>query len=247
MSGHSKWSTIKRKKGAADAKRGRLFSKLNKEIMLAARAGGGDPETNIRLRNAIATARAANMPKENVTRALKKGTGELGGEQINEYAYEGYGPGGVAIIVEAVTDNKNRTTAEVRHAFAKYNGNLGESGCVGWMFDRKGHFVFPREGIDMAKFEEVAIENGAEDIKEEDDTIEVTCAVSDFNTLQEAFIKAGYQSETAELAQIPQTLLKLEGKHVETMLKLIDALEEQDDVNNVWSNFDFDEADMPQD
>lgn len=247
MSGHSKWSTIKRKKGAADAKRGKLFSKLNKEILLAARAGGGDMDTNIRLRNAVATARAANMPKENVQRALKKGTGELEGEQLVEYSYEGYGPGGVAIIVEAISDNRNRTTAEVRHAFAKYGGNLGESGCVGWMFNRKGHFIFPAEGIDMAKFEEVAIENGAEDIKEEDGEIEVTCAVPDFNTLQDAFYKAGYQSETAELAQLPQTLMKLDGKHASTMLKLIDVLEEQDDVQNVWSNFDFDEADLPED
>jgi YebC/PmpR family DNA-binding regulatory protein len=245
MSGHSKWSTIKRKKGAADAKRGRIFSRLNKEIMLAARAGGGDIDSNIRLRNAIALAKAANMPKDNISRAVKKGTGELEGGQIEEITYEGYGPAGVAVLVEVVTDNRNRTTADVRHAFAKHGGNLGESGCVGWMFDRRGHFVFSRDKVrDLNKFEEVAIENGAEDIKDESSELDVTCAVSDYNTLQEAFRTAGFEPDSAELAQLPQSTLRLEGKAAESMLKLMDALEELDDVQNVWANFDISDEEL---
>jgi YebC/PmpR family DNA-binding regulatory protein len=244
MSGHSKWATIKRKKGAADAKRGKMFSRLNKEILLAARAGGGDPDSNIRLRNAIAAARAANMPKDNISRAVKKGAGELEGETIEEVTYEGYGPSGVALMVETVTDNRNRTTADVRHAFDKHGGNLGASGCVAWMFDRKGQMVFPKAGLDMAKFEEVAIENGAEDIKEEEEQVVVICAVPDYNTLQEAFRKAGFEPESAALAQLAQTSITVAGKQAETLLKLLDALEEVDDVQNVWGNYDISEEDM---
>jgi YebC/PmpR family DNA-binding regulatory protein len=247
MSGHSKWSTIKRKKGAADAKRGRIFSRLNKEIMLAARGGGSDVDSNIRLRNAVASARAANMPKENITRAIKKGAGELDGVMIEEIAYEGYGPGGVALIIETVSDNRNRTTADVRHAFDKHNGNLGAAGSVGWMFDRKGRLQFPSDGVDMAKFEEVAIENGAEDIFAEEEEVTVTCAVADFNTLQEAFRNAGFEPENADLARIATTTVKVEGKNVDTLLKLIDALEEIDDVQNVWGNYDIADEDMPAD
>ncbi len=245
MSGHSKWSTIKRKKGAADAKRGRMFSRLNKEIMLAARNGGGDVNSNIRLRNAIAAAKEVNMPKDNIQRAIKKGTGDLGdGVVIEEVNYEGYGPGGVAVIVETITDNRNRTTADVRHAFAKYGGNLGETGCVGWMFARKGLITFLKAGLDQNKLEEVAIESGAEDIREEDDSIEVTCAPEDFETLKQAFETAAFKWEEAEISNLPQSTVKVEGKHAESVLKLMEALEELDDVQHVWSNFDISEADM---
>jgi len=245
MSGHSKWSTIKRKKGAADAKRGRIFSKLNKEILLAAREGGGDPEANLRLRNAIAAAREANMPKDNIARAIAKGTGEgENGETFAEITYEGYGPGGVAILVDTVTENRNRTTAEVRHAFTKYGGNLGEAGCVAWMFDRKGQFIFEKDGLELETLEELAIENGADDIQDDDDTVSITCAMEDFNALLQAFTKAGFKAETAELAKLPQSTINLTGKHVETMLKLMDALEELDDVQSVWSNFDVADEDL---
>lgn len=245
MSGHSKWSTIKRKKGAADAKRGRMFSRLNKEIMLAARNGGGDINSNIRLRNAIAAAKEVNMPKDNIQRAIKKGTGDLGdGVVIEEINYEGYGPGGVAVIVETITDNRNRTTADVRHAFAKYGGNLGETGCVGWMFGRKGLITFLKAGLDQNKLEEVAIESGAEDIREEDDSIEVTCAPEDFDTLKQAFETAAFKWEEAEISNLPQSTVKVEGKHAESVLKLMEALEDLDDVQHVWSNFDISEADM---
>lgn len=245
MSGHSKWSTIKRKKGAADAKRGRIFSRLNKEILLAAREGGGDVEANLRLRNAIAAAREANMPKENIARAIAKGTGEgENGETFVEITYEGYGPGGVAILVDTVTENRNRTTAEVRHAFTKYGGNLGENGCVAWMFDRKGQFVFEKTNVEMDSLEEIAIENGADDIQDEGETVSITCALEDFGALSQAFEKAGLKTESAELAKLPQSTINLTGKQMETMLRLMDALEELDDVQNVWSNFDVSDEDL---
>ncbi|MDP8221920.1 MAG: YebC/PmpR family DNA-binding transcriptional regulator [Candidatus Lernaella stagnicola] len=248
MSGHSKWSTIKRKKGAADAKRGRLFSKLNREILLAAKEGGSDPEANIRLRNAIAAAKGSNMPKDNIMRAIAKGTGEgVDGAQFVEFVYEGYGPGGVAVLVETISDNRNRTTAEVRHAFAKFGGNLGEKGCVAWMFDRKGLFVFETDGLDMDRLEEVAIENGAEDIREEGEMVEVICAIEDYNTLREAFEQAELESESADLAFLPQTTLDLSGKQAGSMLKLMETFEELDDVENVWSNFDMPEGEMNED
>lgn len=243
MSGHSKWSTIKRKKGAADAKRGRLFSRLNREILLAAKDGGGDIEANIRLRNAVATAKSANMPKDNINRAIMKGTGQgLDGMMFEDIVYEGYGPGGVAVLVETITENRNRTTADVRHAFNKLGGNLGETGCVGWMFDRKGQFVFAKEELDMAKLEEVAIENGAEDIREEEDSVEVICAIEDYNTLRLAIEDAGFEPESADLAYLPQSTVELTGKTAGTMVKLIETFEELDDVENVWSNFDVPEG-----
>jgi len=244
MSGHSKWSTIKRKKGAADAKRGQLFSRLNKEIMLAARTGGGDPDHNVRLRGAIAAARAVNMPKDNITRAVKKGTGELEGGIIEEIVYEGYGPGGVAVMVETISDNKNRTTADVRHSFAKHGGNLGANGCVSWMFDRRGLFTFNRAGLDFAKLEEVAIEAGALDIQEDVETVDVISSPEDFETLREAFTAAGFEPVEAEISQIPQTMIKLEGKEAQSMLKLMDAMEELDDVQHVWANFDISAEEM---
>jgi YebC/PmpR family DNA-binding regulatory protein len=248
MSGHSKWSTIKRKKGAADAKRGQLFSRLNREVLLAAKDGGGDPDANIRLRNAIASAKAANMPKDNIQRAINKGTGEsLNGVVFEEIVYEGYGPGGAAVVVETITENRNRTTAEVRHGFNKFGGNLGESGCVGWMFDRKGLFVFDAEGLDMDKLEEVAIEAGAEDIKDDDGEVQVICAVEDYNKLRMAFEAAAMETESADLAYMPQSTVELKGNHTNTMVKLMECLEELDDVENVWSNFDIPDGEMQED
>jgi YebC/PmpR family DNA-binding regulatory protein len=245
MSGHSKWSTIKRKKGAADAKRGRIFSRLNKEIMLAARNGGGDPDTNIRLRNAIAVAKEANMPKDNITRAVKKGAGELDdGSIIEEINYEGYGPGGIAVIVETITDNRNRTTADVRHAFAKFGGNLGETGCVGWMFARKGLITFLKTAVKQDQLEEVAIENGADDIKEDAETVDVTCAIEDFEKLKKAFEDAKFKWEEAEISNIPQSTVKVEGRQAESVIRLIEALDELDDVQHVSANFDISEADL---
>ncbi len=242
MSGHSKWSTIKRKKGATDAKRGRLFSKLNREILLAAKDGGGDPDANIRLRNAIASAKAANMPKDNINRAIMKGTGQgMDGVIFEEMVYEGYGPSGVAVLVETISENRNRTTAEVRHAFTKFGGNLGESGCVGWMFDRRGLFVFDSEGLDIDNLEEIAIENGAEDIRESEGSVEVTCAIEDYNKLREAFEAANLETESADLAYLPQSTAELTGKSAATMLKLMESFEELDDVENVWANFDISE------
>jgi len=245
MSGHSKWSTIKRKKGAADAKRGRMFSRMNKEIMLAARNGGSDPSSNIRLRNAIAAAKEINMPKDTIQRALKKGAGELDdGSIIEEVNYEGYGPAGVAVMVETITDNRNRTTADVRHAFAKHGGNLGETGCVGWMFSRKGLISFLKAGLDQAKLEEVAIESGADDIKEDQETVDITCSPEDFDTLKQAFEKAGFKWELAEISNIPQSTAKVEGRQAEAMLRLMEVLEDLDDVQHVWANFDISEEDM---
>ena len=247
MSGHSKWSTIKRKKGAADAKRGKIFSRLNKEILLAARNGGADLTANIRLRNAVASAKAANMPKDNIERAIKKGSGELDdGTILEEHTYEGYGPAGAAVLVETISDNRNRTTADVRHSFSKFGGNLGENGCVSWMFDRKGLLVFNQKNLDMDALEETAIDGNAEDIKEDEETntIEVTCALEDYDTLQQAFEKAGFEPEVSELSYIPQSTLKLEGRQAETMLKLMELLEELDDVQNVYSNFDISKEDM---
>ncbi len=240
MSGHSKWSTIKRKKGAADAKRGKIFSKLIREISIAARMGGGDPAANPRLRLAIQRAKAENMPNDNIERAIKKGLGQLdGGANYEETTYEGYGPAGVAILVEAQTDNKNRTTSEVRHLFTKYGGNLGENGCVAWMFEKKGLIVFDASSTDEDKVMEIALEGGAKDIETKDNEIEVTCAPADFEKLKTAFEKAGMTPIVAEISMIPQTTVKLDGKEAEQTLKLLEALEDHDDVQNVYANFDI--------
>ena len=241
MSGHSKWSTIKRKKGKADAERGKIFTKLIKEITQAARQGGGDENANPRLRSAVLAAKAANMPQANIERAVKKGTGELPGVQYEEKTYEGYGPGGVAIIVDALTDNSNRTTGEVRHILTKYNGNLGETGCVGWMFETKGLIVVNTSDCDEEKLMEIALEAGADDISTEEDVYEVLTAPEAFETVKNALEEESVAIASAEVTKVPQNTVKVEGKQAEQILKLMDALEDNDDVQQVYSNFDIDE------
>ncbi len=244
MSGHSKWSSIKHKKGAADAKRGKIFTKLIKEITTAARIGGGDPESNARLRTAIAQAKLENMPRDNIERAIKKGSGALeGGESYEEYTYEGYGPSGVAILVEVLTDNKKRTTADVRHMLTKYSGNLGETGCVSWIFANKGYISFDKTTVDEDRIMELALESGAEDITSDDNEIEVITDVASFESIKKVFESNNIKYNVAEISMIPQTSVKLEGKSAETMLKLMEMLEDHDDVQKVYANFDisFDE------
>lgn len=244
MSGHNKWSTIKHKKGAADAKRGKLFSKIIKEITIAARYGGGDPDGNPRLRTALGTAKNANMPKENVERAIKRGTGEIAGVSYEEVTYEGYGPGGVAVMVEALTDNKNRTVAEVRHIFDKYGGNLGESGCVAWMFDKKGVIILPAKNLTEDEVMELGLEAGAQDVVHDGELFEITTEVADFETVRKAIEDKGWMIEEAELAMVPQNTVKLEGKKAEQMLKMMDALDDNDDLQKVSANFDISEEEM---
>jgi len=244
MSGHNKWSTIKHKKGAQDAKRGKLFSKIIKEITIAARMGGGDPEGNPRLRTAVLAARAANMPKDNVEKAIKRGAGGLEGVNYEEIVYEGYGPGGVAVLVEVLTDNKNRTVAEVRHIFEKYNGNLGETGCVSWMFKKQGIVVIAADSIDEDEVMEVALECGAHDVKKEGLSFEMTTDPADIETVRKAVEDKGWKIELSEITMIPQTTVKLEGKKAEQMLKMMDALDDNDDMQKVFANFDISEEDM---
>lgn len=239
MSGHSKWSSIKHKKAATDAKRGQAFTKVIKEITVAARGGGGDPTSNARLRTAIASAKAVNMPQDNVTRAIKKGTGELPGVSYEEFTYEGYGPGGAAIMIEIMTDNKNRTVADIRHIFSKHNGNLGESGCVAWMFNKKGLIVIDSDKVDEDKLMEIALNAGAEDMQRNEDVFEITTLPEDLESVREAIEKEGIEISLAEVSRIPQTTVKLEGKHAEQMLKLMEKLEDHDDVQNVFANFDI--------
>jgi YebC/PmpR family DNA-binding regulatory protein len=239
MSGHSKWSTIKHKKGAADAKRGRVFTKLIKEVTTAARIAGGDPDGNPRLRKAIDLAKAANMPSDNIDRAIKKGTGELEGVVYEETSYEGYGPEGVAVLVECMTDNKNRTVADIRHLFSKFNGNLGENGCVAWMFDSVGLIVIEKSATTEDALMEVALEAGAEDIREEDEQFEVHTSVEEFDAVLAAIEGAGIPTVSAEQTRLPQTTVKLEGKPAETMLKLYTGLDDHEDVQNVYANFDI--------
>ena len=244
MSGHSKWATIRRKKGAVDAKRGKVFTTLIKEIQIAAREGGGDDTSNPRLRTAIAIAKAANMPGDNIKKALQRGTGELPGVHYEEISYEGYGPGGVAILVECMTDNKQRTVAEVRHSFSKYNGSLAENGAVSWMFDAKGLITFENENLDEDTLMEHVLESDADDMSVDGDMFEVTCSVKNFPSVQAYFNKKNIAYESAEIAKVPQSTVKVEGKDVRTLMKLMDALEDSDDVQKVWANFDIDEKDM---
>ena len=246
MSGHNKWSTIKHKKGAADAKRGKLFSKLIKEITVAARMGGGDIEGNARLRSAVATAKAANMPKDNIDRAVKKGTGELEGVNFEETTYEGYGPGGVAVLVNVLTDNKNRAVADIRHLFSKFNGNLGETGCVGWMFDKKGFASVPKEAVDEELLYDLALEIGAEDISDEGDEFEIVSAPEEIENLREALEGKDIKYSQLEVQMIPQTNVTLTGKQAQQTLKLLDALEDLDDVQSISSNFDISDEEMAQ-
>ncbi len=241
MSGHSKWSTIKRKKGANDAKRGKIFTKLIKEITVAARTGGGDPEGNPRLRTAIAAAKAENMPKDNIARAIAKGTGGGDGESYEEILYEGYGPGGVAVLVECMTDNRNRTVADVRHFFSKSNGNLGENGCVAWMFDKKGLILVDKSTISEEELMDKAIEAGAEDVVEEENEFQVVIEVDDFNDVRDALEAEGVSFLEASISMIPKNTIEVtEEKTAVSLLKLLENLEDHDDVQKVHANFDID-------
>lgn len=239
MSGHSKWSTIKRKKGLTDSRRGKVFTKLIKEITLVARLGGGDPNANPRLRTAIAAAKAENMPKDNIERAIKKGTGELEGVTYEEVYYEGYGPGGAAVLVESLTDNKKRTVADIRHIFSKCGGSLGEAGCVAWMFEKKGLLVFEKAEINEETLMEAVLDAGAEDIRDEESTLEVTTSLEDFEAVKEALDERNIRYLVAEITMVPKTTVKLEDKHAEQMLRLMDSLEDSDDIQKVYSNFDI--------
>jgi YebC/PmpR family DNA-binding regulatory protein len=247
MSGHSKWSTIKRKKGANDAKRGKIFTRLIKEITVAARSGGGDPEGNPRLRSAIISAKADNMPKDNIARAIKKGTGEIAGEVYDEILYEGYGPGGVAVLVECMTDNRNRTVADVRHYFTKSNGNLGESGCVAWMFEKKGLILVDKETASEEELMDQALEAGAEDIVEEDSEFQIFTAPEELDDVRDALEEAGVVFLEASVSMIPKNTVDVtEEKVGRALLKLLENLEDHEDVQNVHANFDIDDELMEQ-
>jgi YebC/PmpR family DNA-binding regulatory protein len=244
MAGHSKWANIKFRKERQDAKKGKIFTKLIKEITVAARVGGGDPTMNARLRQAIQAAKQNNMPAKNIENAIKKGTGEMPGVVYEEINYEGYGPGGVAMFIECMTDNKNRTVGEIRHILSKHGGNLGESGCVGWMFDRKGVIRVKKENYDEDELMIIAIEAGAEDLKAEDDFYEIITAFEDLEAVRTALEEKGIVIEEAVATRIPQNTVPLSGSDAEKMLKLLDALEDNDDVQNVYANFDIDEKVM---
>jgi YebC/PmpR family DNA-binding regulatory protein len=239
MSGHSKWSTIKHKKGAADAKRGKIFTRLIKEITVAARMGGGDVNANPRLRTAIAAAKAENMPKDNIDRAIKKGTGELEGVNYEESTYEGYGPGGAAVLLESLTDNKNRAVADIRHIFAKNGGNLGENGCVAWMFDKKGYINVEKTAADEDALMETVLEAGAEDVRDDGDHFEVITAPEDFEAVKAAVEEAKIPFVEAEVTMLPQTSANLTGKDAEKMIRLMEMLEDCDDVQKVYTNADI--------
>jgi YebC/PmpR family DNA-binding regulatory protein len=244
MSGHSKWATIKHKKGATDAKRGKIFTRLIKEITIAAKTGGGDPDGNPRLRGAILAAKAENMPADNIKRAIQRGTGELEGVSYEEITYEGYGPGGVALIVDVLTDNKNRAVSEIRHAFSKNGGNLGESNSVSWMFTKKGVVTIAKSAASEDKLTEIVLEAGAEDLSDEGENWEVLCDPKDFEAVTEALKAAKIIPEHAEVTKIASTYTKLEGTQANAMVRLLETIEDLDDTQNVYSNFDFDEASM---
>jgi len=240
MAGHSKWSQIKRKKAVTDARRGQLWTKLLKEVTVAARMGGGDPDGNPRLRTAIQEAKGANCPNDNIDRAIKRGTGELEGVSYEEVTYEGYGPGGVAILVEVVTDNRNRSVAEIRHLFSKSGGNLGENGCVAWMFDKKGLFAVDKTQMSEEEFMELALEIEAEDISIEEETYEIYSQPELFGALQEELEQRQVSLVARELAMLPQNQIKVEADKAPQVLRLMEALEDQEDVQHVWANFDID-------
>jgi YebC/PmpR family DNA-binding regulatory protein len=239
MSGHSKWATIKHKKGALDAKRGKIFTRLIKEITIAAKSGG-DPDKNPRLRTAVAAAKAENMPSDNIKRAIQRGTGELPGVSYEEITFEGYGPGGVAILVEVSTDNRNRTVSEIRHAFGKNNGNMGEAGSVGWMFKKKGYIVVPKNAVNEDDLLNIVLENGGDDLSSDEENYEVFTDPSAYVTVLEAIKAKGINPSMNELSMVPDNHIKLEGTQANQMIRLIEALEENDDVQNVFSNADFD-------
>ncbi len=240
MAGHSKWANIKHRKTAEDAKRGKIFTKIIKEIIVAARIGGGDPNANPRLRGALLNARNNNVPKENVERAIKKGTGELEGVQYEESTYEGYGPGGAAVLLESLTDNKNRTVADIRHIFNKYGGNLGENGCVAWMFQKKGWIAVAKNAVKEDVLMAAALDAGAEDIREDDDdNYEIITAPEEFETVKQSLEDAGIAAGDAEVTMLPQSYVSLSGKEAEQMIKLMDALDDSDDVQKVYTNADI--------
>ena len=241
MSGHSKWATIKHKKAALDAKRGKMFTRLIKEIVIAARSGG-DPDGNPRLRTAVLAAKAVSMPADNIKRAIMRGTGELEGGQIDEIMFEGYGPGGAAILVSVATDNRNRTVAEIRHAFSKQGGNMGEVGSVAWMFDRKSQILIEKEKATEDQLMEFALEAGADDVRDEGENWEVLSAPELHHQILEAFGKAGIETVSAEIAMIPKNLVAVDAKHAGSLMKMMETMEEHDDVQNVWTNADFGDA-----
>lgn len=240
MSGHSKWATIKHKKGALDAKRGKIFTRLIKEIAMAAKSGG-DPDKNPRLRTAIVAAKAENMPADNIKRAIQRGTGELPGASYEEFQLEGYGPGGVAVLVEVSTDNRNRTVSEIRHVFGKHSGNLAEAGSVSWMFHKKGDIVLPKTAAKEDELMNIVLESGGEDLRDDGENWEVLTDPSNFEPVVEAVKKAGMQPTSAEIAMLPQNYIKVEGPNATQMIRLVEALEDHDDVQHVHSNFDIDQ------
>ncbi len=244
MSGHSKWATIKHKKAATDARRGQVFSRLIKEVTVAARTGGGDPNSNPRLRTAIAAARAENMPADNIDRAIKRGTGQIPGLVIEEITFEGYGPGGVAILVETASDNRTRTVNELRHIFSKWGGNLGENGSVSWMFNRKAYVMVSREAISEDALTDLVLEAGADDLREDGSSWEITGPPACLEPLKQALAARGLTPTTAEISMIPQNTVRLEGAQAQQMLRLLDALEEHDDVQHVYANFDIAEKEI---
>jgi len=244
MSGHSKWHSIKHKKASTDAKRGKLFTRLIKELSVAARLGGGDVEANPRLRAAVQTAKGANMPQDNIKRAIMKGTGELPGQIYESISYEGYGPGGVAVLIEVLTDNKNRTVAELRRVFSKQGGNLAETGSVQWMFERKGSIVINQKDVSEEQLLELVLEAGAEDLESQEDIFNVCTSIENLEAVKQALRSAGVEMESAELTMITQTDVRLENKQAEQMLRLMDALEDHEDVGNVYANFDIDDSQM---
>ena len=241
MSGHSKWANIKHKKAAVDAKRGKVFTKLIRELTVAAKHGGGDPESNPRLRTAISTAKNANMPNDTIERAIKRGTQDVGGDDFHELMYEGYGPGGSAVLVQTLTDNKNRTVADVRRIFTKHGGSLGENGCVAWMFHMKGRIGFDKADVDEDQIFEIALEAGADDVITEDDEMVVVAPPEAFEDVKGAIEAAGLNYDSAVITMIPENSVKIDGKEAEHMLRLMEALEDSDDVQNVYSNFDIPE------
>ena len=244
MSGHSKWHTIKHKKGAADAKRGRIFTRIIKELTIAARHGGGDPDMNPRLRTVVADAKQANMPAENIKRAIRRGTGEEEGVNYDEVTYEGYGPGGVAILVDTLTDNRNRTVGEIRHTFSKHGGNLGEANSVAWMFEKKGHLVVSKDKASEDSLMATVLEAGADDMRDDGSAWEIVSPPDAHQAVLDAVKALGIDPDTAGIAMIPQNYVKLEGRSAQQMLKLMEALEDNDDTRNVWSNFDVEEKEI---
>ncbi len=244
MSGHSKWHTIKHKKGAADAKRGKIFTRIIKELSVAARSGGGDPAMNPRLRTIIADAKASNMPRENIERAIRRGTGEEPGVSYEEITYEGYGPGGVAILIEVVTDNKNRSVGEIRHLLGKYNGNLAAENSVAWMFTRKGQVIVEKDKADEDKLLNAALEAGADDMADDGSVWNIVSAPESFEAVRDAVKSLGLEPVSAEVAMVPQNYIKLQGGEARSMLKLHEMLDDHDDVQHVWANFDIDEQEI---